>query len=236
MAAATDANLIGDGKVVDVVAHSMGGIVAERAKQIAHDRGFNSFEQSQGSHYVLAAPTGSNKRENIGKLGGRWVPYMVKSILEAKTLDSTGKKGQALQDNTLADLAKFWGETKAMAQQRVDYKKFGEALVLIYPEDRMFPENGPAKRYRQRKPMKAPINRGFINNSLNEGLPLQFATPIGPERVAHKGLKRWLTKASLGSEARRSYVNSYRGAGHNDPTDNPERTVRAILDYLDSPR
>jgi hypothetical protein len=126
------------------------------------------------------------------------------------------------------------GEIKAMAKQRIDYQKFGEALVLIYPEDRMFPENGPSKRYRQRHFMKQPINRGFINNSLKEGYPLAFATPIAYEHVAHKGLKRWLTKGALRSTARRNYVNSYRGAGHNDPTDNPARTVRAILDYLDS--
>lgn len=235
LAAAEDAGIIGEDKVVDVVAHSLGGLVAERVKQLAGSRGLNSFEQDHGSRYVLAAPTGSNRRESTLKIAGRWVPYMLKSVIEGKTFDPGGAKGAAMQKNVMADLSKAQGEVKAMAKHRIDYKKFGEALVLVYPEDRMFPENGPAKRYRQRKFMNNPINRGFVNESMSQELPLGFATPIGYEKIANKGIKRLLTKASMRTGRRRDYVESYRGAGHNDPTDNPERTVAAILQYLDSP-
>lgn len=234
LAAADDAGLIGEGKVVDAVGHSMGSLVLERIKQLAEERGIDSFDQSRGAKIVLAAPTGSNSGENAIKLGGRWVPYSVKSLIEGKILDPAGQKGKALRENTKADMPKFLGETKAMAAKKIDYSKFGEALVLVYPEDRMFPENGPARRYRARRAVKQPLDRGFINHAIRKEYPLSFATPIGPERVAHKGLKRWLTKAAIKSGRRREYVRSYRGAGHNDPTDNPARTARSILDYLDS--
>lgn len=234
LAAAEDAGFIGEGRVVDAAAHSLGGLVLDRVKQRAEKRGIGSFNQNNGSRQVLIAPTGSNVRENLAWIGGRWVPYMIKSIAEAKILDPGGLKGPALQKNVAADVPKFVGETKAMAKERIDYGKFGEALVLIYPEDRMFPENGPARRYRKRSFMKKPINRGFINNSLENGYPLSFVTPTSPEKVANKGLKRWLAKSAVGSEARRKYVRSHRGAGHNDPTDNPDRTANVLLNYFDT--
>ncbi len=234
LAAAEDAGLVGEGKTADAIGHSMGGLVLERIRQLAEERGIDSLDQSKGAKLVLAAPTGSNGRENIWKLGARWVPYMVKSVAEGKTFDPGGQKGRKMQENTLADLPKFLGETRAMADKKIDYSQFGEALVLIYPEDRMFPENGAARRYQARGPMKQALDRGFINHAIRNEYPLSFATPVGPERVAHKGLKRWLTKAAVKSGRRQEYVRSYRGAGHNDPTDNPARTAKSILEYLDS--
>lgn len=225
LAAAEDAGLIGEGKVVDAAGHSLGGLVLDRIKQQAESRGMESFSQKKGSRQVLIAPTGSNDRENLVYLGGRWVPYMIKSMAEAKILDPEGLKGPALQKNTMADVPKFIGETAAMAKERINYHKFGEALVLVYPEDRMFPENGPAKNGRK---------HGFVHQAIENGYPLSFATPVNPEQVMLKGAKRLVAKVALGTKARHDYVRSHRGAGHNDPTDNPDRTVNTILAYLDN--
>jgi hypothetical protein len=230
LAAAEAAGFIGkdkDGntKVVDVAAHSLGGLVLDRVKQLAQERKIKAFDQEHGAKIALIAPTGSNNRENYFWLGGRWAPYMAKSVIEGKTLDPSGEKGKALLKNTSADIPKGLGEVRAMAKDRINYKKFGKALVLVYPEDRMFPENGKAVRYRQRPFMKKPIQKGFINEALAEELPIIFATPYAPDKVAVKGIKRMVSKAALKTKMRSNYVRSSRGAGHNDPTDNPMRTA-----------
>jgi hypothetical protein len=231
LAACTDAELIGEGedgeqKIIDAVGHSFGALVLERVKQIAKKRGIEAFDAEKGSKTVLPAPTGSNERETLRTLGGRWLPYAVKSTIEGKTLDPSGQKGKAIIANALADRGKTLGEVKAMATKRIDYETFGGSRALVYPEDVMFPEGKLARKDKA----------GFIRSIMEKDpdLDIGFATPIDNNKVAHKGLRRVIAKAAVLTPMRKNYVRSYRGAGHNDPTDNPERTANAILNYLDN--
>lgn len=229
LAACQDAGWIGKDKTVDAIGYSLGGLVAEKVQKLAKERGIGSFDQDNGSRLALVAPAGSNSRENLTRLGGRWLTgYQPKTIIEApllKALDPTGAHRKAVLKNVLHDLNKTIGELKFMSRQKIDYDKLGEALLVIYPEDKMFPENQKAIKSKE---------KGLINQLTNKELPIVIATPVDAGSVALKGMDLWLTKAWLkGSRARRNFALSNRGAGHNELTDNPKRTANLILNYFD---
>ena len=114
------------------------------------------------------------------------------------------------------------GEIRAVKDEELHYNGLGEALHLVYPEDKMFP-------WRRTRPT--------VQRHIENGRPIAVATPIDYGQPALKGLELWLTKAHLkGRKARLNFALSYRGAGHDEPTSNPERTAKALIDYFDDGR
>jgi hypothetical protein len=220
IAAADYAGFLDEGKAANMTGHSLGGLVAERIRRIARLKNIKALLPENGSLLALMGSSGMDPKEGLLKLGIRWPKYVLKGFVEAKVLDPTGVNGKTVGKNAATDKAKTIGELKALSNNHVPADSEG-ALAVVYPEDYMFPVRD--------KRIKKTIERGEI----------PFVTPISadPEKTTVKGLKRFMTKAHLrGRNARLEYALHHRGAGHDDPANNPERSVDVVLDFFDHPQ
>jgi hypothetical protein len=214
ISAAEDAGLIGEDKVANMTGHSLGGLVGDRIRKIAEEKKIQSLLPENGSLFALLGSSGLNPRENWAKLGQHWLKYGTKGLIEAKVLDPTGENGKTIIKNALADPAKTTGEIRALAEKRISPSLEG-AIALVYPEDHMFP-----------------VNDKRIARAVEHG-QIPFITPIDPISTSIKGLDRWMTINNLKRRrARLNYALSHRGAGHDDPANNPERTADVVLDFF----
>lgn len=226
LAICEDAGLVGEDRQLDLVAISFGSLVAEELKKQAssESKGYeSSFDSENGAHLALVVPAGSNESENLAYLAGRWAKYVHKGVREQKVMDPTKAKGNAVVADAVKQPAKTTGEIRALSSNRIDYANIGDALMLVYPEDKMFPDSDRAKD-----------QKGIINEIMTKEYPVRVATPVNPEDVAINGMDLWLTKLGVkGKKKRLEFALSHRGAGHDDPTNNPERTAAVLLNYFD---
>jgi hypothetical protein len=217
IAAAEDAGFLDDDKVANMAGHSLGGLVAARIRQIAKAQNIKALLPENGSLLALMGSSGMDPKDNKLKLGLRWPKYALKGIVEAKALDPTGVNGKTVMGNASIDKSKTIGEVNALSQSHVPADIKG-TLAIVYPEDKIFP-----------------VHDKRIKKTIEEG-NIPFTTPIDAGKTSVKGLNRALTKAHLkGRNARLEYALSHRGAGHDDPANNPERTARVVIDFFDHP-
>lgn len=219
MAICQDAGLLN--REVNLFAHSMAALVVEKLKQIASERGVDSFDSSKGSKTILAAPAGTIHDEGLLDLGLRWsTRYLPKAMKEAPVLDPTGLKGKEGAKNMFKNLPKTIGEVGALAERRVDYKNLGQTLLIVYPEDKMFP-------YKRMEPT--------LVKALEDEAPLQIVMPVNAAEVGPKDFSDFKRTNDYKTKkaTRLAYALHHRAAGHDDPNNNPARTARIALDYFD---
>ncbi len=207
---------------VDIIAHSLGSLVAVRMAELAKQRGLNIFESESGSHTVFISPAGSNDNENLGFLAGRFAKFMVNGLKYGKELDPTGEMMKAGTKNFLeTPVNKTAREVHALRKKQYVYKKLGDLgikpFVFGYAADDMFPH-------------------GVIQSVMSkyEDSLAGYAVPIDNGIIGAENFESFKQKTGLsGKEARRAWAHHYRNAGHNDLLFHPERTVKSVLEIID---
>jgi hypothetical protein len=206
---------------VDFITHSLGAMIAVRAAELAKVQGIKSFESREGSHAIFVAPAGSNDKENIIFLGGRWVKFITKDTFYREQLDPTGEMKKAGQKNFSNNLGKTAKEVLELRKKSTIYSYIGDTglkpFVLGYANDSMFPDK---------------VIRRVLENS---GTNLAgYSVPIDNGGVGAGNFEEFKAKTGLRSkEARQKWAHHYRNANHADLQYHPERTVKAILQVID---
>lgn len=215
-------------KPVDFIAHSFGAMVVARAAELATELGITSFDSEKGSHTVFIAPAGTNDRENLAYLGGRWLEFMSSEAnpvpiinIQTKELDPTGEMLKAGQKNATANIAKSAKEVRILAKKKRIYAGLGNAglkpFVFGYASDRLFP-------HRVVEPV---LSRNADNLA-------GYAVPIDNSGVGAGSFSEFKTKTGLkGRAAKKAWAHHYRSAGHNDFLFHPERTAKAVLQVIE---
>lgn len=187
-------------QTVDVTTHSYGSLIFQSMQKIAKERGYSCFD---GSEVALLAPAGSNKKEGLLRLGGR---FAINLITEAKTKkdfpDPGGEQMKAGTKNFIANLPRTLREIWSLGKSRVDYGELavsgiGRAVVFGHAEDRLFPHK---------------VLESTMAEAMEAGIA--YATPISWQEY-EDGQPR------LG-----------RDASHNDEQTNPSRAADAVADFL----
>jgi hypothetical protein len=225
LAAAQDAGFTEDDRPVNLIGHSLGAPVANRIRHNAKWNNIKSFMPERGSLMALLGAGSSRRHERILTLAARHPRYMLKGIVEAKVLDPTGQNGKTVMKNAFSDLPKSFGEVRALAkaEDRIDYSRLKGTLAVIYPEDHMFPANKEALK-----------GKGIVQEAFDNEYPVPFVTPIEPGRTSVKGIKSYNIRKRR--KARLEHALSNNGAGHDEPTNNPKRTVNVIVDFFNHPK
>ncbi len=213
---------------VDFIAHSLGALVAVRAAELAKDRGISSFDSEKGSHTIFIAPAGSNDKENLFYLGGRWLKFIQREANPTplfssltRELDPTGEMLKAGQRNANANKPKTAKEVLVLAKKERIYRSLGDLglkpFVFGYANDVLIPH----------KVVEAVLSRNVDSLA-------GYAAPIDNGVVGADSFKDFKAKTGLsGEEANKAWAHHYRNAGHNDLLFHPERTVKAILQVLE---
>lgn len=217
---AREAGFFEDDKPVNLIGHSLGGLVLNRIREIAKRNEIQSLLPQNGSLAVYAASSGTDPNERVSKVFGRLPRYMAKGTTEAKFMDPEGAKGKAVRGHLLESISKSIGELRAIGSRTIDPDQPG-AIAIIYPDDRMFPENKRALR-----------DKGFVADIVENERTMPVLTPIDPDDKIIASLRG--SKSELG--ARRGDIRkTHLKAGHDEPSNNPQRTVNVILDFFRKP-
>lgn len=213
---------------VDIIAQSFGALVAVRAAELAKERGLKCLDAGQGSNSVFIAPAGSNDKENLLYLGGRWLKFVNREAHPipalstlTKELDPSGEFAKAGQKNVMADLPKTVKEVLELSRKESIYSKLGELglkpHIFGYASDVMYPH----------KVVKTVLDAN--GDSLNG-----YSVPVDSGGIGAGSFGEFKEKTGLsGKEAKKAWAHHYRNAGHNDFLFHPERTVKAILQIWD---
>ena len=213
---------------VDFITHSFGSLVAARAAELAKERSITSFDSEKGSHTVFIAPAGSNNKESLLYLGGRWLKFIQREANPTplfssltKELDPTGEMLKAGQKNANANMAKTIEEVLVLVQKERIYKNLGDLglrpFVFAYAKDVLVPH----------KVIKTVLEE-------NADRLAGYAVPIDSGGVGADSFQDFKAKTGLfGKEANKAWAHHYRNAGHNDLLFHPERTVKAVLQVLE---
>jgi pimeloyl-ACP methyl ester carboxylesterase len=205
---------------LDVITHSFGAVIAVRAAELAKVRGIKSFDSSQGAHIVFVAPAGTNDKENLVSLGGRWVKFLAKDTFYKSQLDPTGEMSKA-------GLKNFWSDPAKTAKEILEIKKKDEIyaylgslglqpFILGFANDSLYPHK-------------------VIGKVLEEsGTQLSgYAVPIDNGVVGAANFSEFRKRSGLSvKEAKKAWAHHYRNANHADLQYHPERTVKAILEFI----
>jgi len=214
---------------VDIIAQSFGVLVAVRAAELAKERGLKCFDSKEGSNSVFISPAGSNDKENLLFLGGRWLKFVGREASPipalstlTKELDPDGSMAKAGQKNVMANLPKTLKEVIELSRKDKIYSDLGSVglrpHVFGYASDVLFPH----------KVVKTVLEEN--GNSLNG-----YSVPVDSGGVGAGNFKEFKSHTGLdGKEAKRAWAHHYRNAGHNDFLFHPDRTVKAILQVWDS--
>ncbi len=213
---------------LDIIAHSFGSLVAVRLAEMAKDQGLTCFESEQGSHSLFISPAGSNDKENLVRLGGRWLKFVKREANPTpvfshltRTLDPTGEMLKAGQKNAKANLAKTLEEIIALSKKEKIYGDLGrlglKPHIFGYANDTLYPH----------KVIKAVME---ANGKVLHG----YSVPIDNGGVGASNFEEFRQKSGLsGKQAKAAWAHHYRNAGHNDWLFHPERTVKAVLQIFD---
>lgn len=205
---------------IDFVTNSLGASIAVRAAEIAHNQGWKSFSSDEGSRMVFISPAGSNNKEFILSLGGRFIWWMAKNTPSGKYLDPKGEMMKTGVKNALDDLKKTVNEVRALARSRIPYERLGEIgikpFILAYPGDQLMP-------YRI---MGSNLETNLENLS-------GVASVVGGYDVGARNYSEFKKKTGLnGKAAKEAWVHHYRSADHSDMQSHPERTASSVLQIL----
>jgi pimeloyl-ACP methyl ester carboxylesterase len=217
---------------IDLIAHSFGSKIVFRLAELAKAKRYTCFDSKKGSHSVFISPAGSNPKENLLFLGGRFSRFMYREgnplprlNLLARELDPTGEMGRVGWKNFRSDKKKTAREVWQLSKKPDIYKHLGsvglEPHVLGYAKDVMFP-------YRV-------VKKVIEDNGENlRG----YSMPIDNKATGASSFREFKSKFEdkpglTGRDAKRAWAHHYRNAGHNDLLFHPERTVKAILEIWD---
>ncbi|MEX2006724.1 MAG: alpha/beta hydrolase [Candidatus Saccharimonadales bacterium] len=211
---------------VDFIAHSMGAIIFTRAAELAHERGYNSFDSEQGSNVVFVSPAGSNEKESLLFLTRRFGRFTLGERLVASELDPTGEWMRAGARNFIKKPGKTLREINTLRHPERMYRRLGELgihpLALGYNNDSLMPFSAAETTF------------------MNEELSLRgYAVPVDSSPVP-KGATRGISFSSFRKltglskkAAKKAWAHSLLNAGHNDLLFHPKRTANAALQILD---
>ena len=230
---------------VDFVTHSMGAITAVRAAELAKFQGIRSFDSSQGSHAVFIAPAGSNDKENVFYLSGRWLKFITKDTFYKGQLDPTGEMSRAGVKN-------FWNDPSKTAKEIWELRKKAENsrgnTTKTDKEIRESRKKIDIYNYLGEWGLK-PFVLGFASDSMypdkvvgkvleNAGESLSgYAVPVDSGGIgAANVLDFWKKSGNRPRHiirTKKAWAHHYRNANHADLQYHPERSVKAILQHLD---
>lgn len=166
---------------IDVVCHSLGLIILERAAQKSKEKGYTCFESERGSHSYAITPAGLVPDEKLRHMAGRYVKFIAHDAKTAKKYDSDKAIAKANSAVLAKHPAKTVGEVNALRGQ-VDIDKLGEVglkpFMLVMGNDLMYP-------YKDSNPDKP---RGEAGTAIEGGLKLY--RPTGEIDAAKAALKR----------------------------------------------
>jgi hypothetical protein len=187
------------GTTVDVITHSYGSLIFQAMLKIAQSRNQPTFE---GTNLVELAPAGSNKHENLFKIGGR---LLWQNIYEARTAkdfhDPDGVMFKAGVKNFFANVPRTSLEAWELSRRQVDYRYLAMSglksiTVLAYAKDRLF-------------------SHRVLESAMEEALEYGVAYAMPYSLAERNGVLRGGTDAS-----------------HNDEQFNPERVADSVEQIL----
>lgn len=132
---------------VDVVAHSFGSIVFDRAAMLAYLRGWKCFDSQLGSKTVFVAPSGTNPDESLISMTPRYLKLMKTIVAGKEKADSkTAENGKEILDqglkSTLKQPRKYAKEIAPILGDRVKYSRLGavgvKPHVIAYNSDQLY--------------------------------------------------------------------------------------------------
>jgi pimeloyl-ACP methyl ester carboxylesterase len=211
---------------VDFIAHSFGSIIAARAAELAKQRGIKSLDSNLGSHMVFIAPAGSNDKESLARLGGRWAKFIVQDTFYRGELDPDGTMSKAGVKNFFSSPSKTVKEIAVLSKKEGKedaYASFGKVglrpYILSYARDDLYPYK---------------VTRSVLER--NAGTLLGSSVPIDSGGIGAGDFKEFKSKSGLGrKKAFKAWAHHYRNANHADLQYHPERTVKAILQIWQDP-
>jgi len=204
----------------DVITHSFGSMIAVKAAELAKEQGIMAFDTSEGSHTIFIAPGGTNDRENLAFLGGRWVKFLAKDTFYRGQLDPTGEMSKAGVKNFWSDPSKTAKEILALRKKDEIYAHLGDLglkpFILGFANDSIYPHK-------------------VIENVLQDNAESLsgYAVPVDSGVIGAANFKSFVKKSGLSvKEAKEAWAHHYRNANHADLQYHPERTVKAILQII----
>lgn len=209
-----------DDMPIDVITHSLGAVIAIKAAELAQAQGIRSFRSSEGSHAIFVAPAGSNDRENLFFLGGRWAKFIAKDTFYRPELDPTGRMAKAGFKNFTKDPAKTSKEILELRKKSSVYSQLGAAglrpFILGYANDSMYPHK---------------VIKQVLQD--NDEALAGYSVPVDNGVVGAGSFNEFKRKTGLPARAaKRAWAHHYRNANHADLQYHPERTVKAILQVI----
>jgi pimeloyl-ACP methyl ester carboxylesterase len=209
---------------VDFVTHSMGAMTAVRAAELAELENIRSFDFDQGSHTVFIAPAGSNDKENLFFLGGRWAKFITKNTFYRRQLDPTGEMAKADLKNFRRDPAKTVREIWELRKKSDIYSYLGrlglKPFVLGFANDSMYPDKVIGK----------------VLEAAGESLS-GYAVPVDNGGIGAANVRDFRKKSGYQPwqlvQTKKAWAHHYRNANHADLQHHPQRTVKAVLQHLD---
>lgn len=196
-------------KSLDVVTHSYGTMVFEHMVRVAEERGWTCFDEAK---VAMLAPAGTNDKENMVKLGWRFVRSMLSEVASGKDFpDPDGTMMKASIKNLAANIPRTAREMFHLFREKVDYEylakesKLGRMAVFSFAKDRLYP-------FRVQKKMLQKIGE----------LGIGVATPVSYQEDKRRFKLFNRTKKIRGGD----------GATHNDDSFNPGRAAGAVDQFL----
>jgi hypothetical protein len=217
---------------LDVVVHSFGMMILERAAQKARDKGYTCFDTEAGAHSYAIAPAGLVEDETYKQLVGRWIGFMKDDSAFAKKYDADKEIANANAASVKKHLLKTFKEVRALKNTQIDQGKLGsiglKPFIVILPGDKMFPYQG---------------DRGEIGPVIEAGLSLDdeqhsifsgAASPITPKTPLAIDFETFRKREKFDDDekAKAAWLNqevdSNSNSGHGDVSYHPQRIAGAI--------
>lgn len=205
---------------VNIFANSLGAIVFARAAEIATERGWPCFKQSEGSRVVFMAPAGLRLDDHMLKVGKRFV---VDNVLKAHLKEDDGWDKDSLKAGSgliAQDPLKSAGEMIASARLQINFDELAKhdvtPYVLTSPRDGLMGQKALG---------------ASIIQLLEEGTLTSWSSPFAVTDENTPAAARPLSK----KEASRQLFNSSAGAEHNTHMVNDaqaKRTAEAVSTLL----
>jgi hypothetical protein len=136
---------------VDVVAHSLGAIVFERAAALAYSREWKCFDITNGSKSIFLAPAGTNASESLASMTPRYIK-LLQTIVAGSELRNAVKSDNGIEilmagtNNMIQQPRKYFKEVGPILRHRINYVDLlGKAglkpFILGYNKDQLFSHN-----------------------------------------------------------------------------------------------
>lgn len=217
---------------VDLVAHSFGALILERAAELAQKRQWTCFDADRGARSVLIAPAGTYDKESLFKITPRFT-----KLLGAIASNETALNPKIAKNGPKEFISKPIQHTREVwpiARKKIAYDQLANLklrpFILQYVEDPLYSDGiiGPkiVSSLEYTAGYASPIDATGIQASSFEDFRTKFRIKNGIEDEE-------LTEDQE-DKLKEEWSRHYRSAGHNDLLYNPQRTARAVLQFLDN--